>query len=214
MIVVTDQEEPLIGSELVEHRPHVPMQSALAVGAVGRREVPGLVELEEAEAIAEVLGVPARPGEPGVVGGRDVGVAVDVEAAVEAAEKAFTGWKRTTPSERAALLRRAADMFNDRLEQIARMVATETGNALRTQARGETMALPACFHYYAGLCSELKGDTIPLNDNVLSYTRREPYGVVGAIGVIGPTRMNYARIIPMVDYTARVVSRLLGNPEK
>ena len=38
--------------------------------------------------------------------------------------------------------------------------------------------------------------------------------VIGAIGVIGPTRMNYARIIPMVDYTARVVSRLLGNPEK
>jgi heat-inducible transcriptional repressor len=37
--------------------------------------------------------------------------------------------------------------------------------------------------------------------------------VVGAIGVIGPTRMNYARIIPMVDYTARVVSRLLGSPE-
>ena len=32
---------------------------------------------------------------------------------------------------------------------------------------------------------------------------------VGALGVIGPTRMNYARIIPMVDYTARVVSRLL-----
>ncbi|HET6519894.1 MAG TPA: heat-inducible transcriptional repressor HrcA [Geminicoccaceae bacterium] len=37
--------------------------------------------------------------------------------------------------------------------------------------------------------------------------------VVGAIGVIGPTRMNYARIIPMVDYTARVVSRLLGRPD-
>lgn len=34
--------------------------------------------------------------------------------------------------------------------------------------------------------------------------------VVGAIGVIGPKRMNYARIIPMVDYTAQVVSRLLG----
>ncbi|MEM9443603.1 MAG: heat-inducible transcriptional repressor HrcA [Pseudomonadota bacterium] len=38
--------------------------------------------------------------------------------------------------------------------------------------------------------------------------------VIGAVGVIGPTRMNYARIIPMVDYTARVVSRLLGNPDK
>ncbi|MBL8835136.1 MAG: heat-inducible transcriptional repressor HrcA [Alphaproteobacteria bacterium] len=34
--------------------------------------------------------------------------------------------------------------------------------------------------------------------------------IVGAIGVIGPTRINYARVIPMVDYTARVVGRLLG----
>ena len=33
--------------------------------------------------------------------------------------------------------------------------------------------------------------------------------VVGVIGVIGPTRINYARIVPMVDYTARVVGRLL-----
>ena len=34
--------------------------------------------------------------------------------------------------------------------------------------------------------------------------------VLGAIGVIGPTRMNYARIIPMVDYTAKMISRLIG----
>ena len=33
--------------------------------------------------------------------------------------------------------------------------------------------------------------------------------IVGVLGIIGPTRMNYARIIPMVDYTAKVVSRLL-----
>ena len=33
--------------------------------------------------------------------------------------------------------------------------------------------------------------------------------VVGAIGVIGPTRLNYARVIPLVDYTARVLGRLL-----
>ena len=42
-----------------------------------------------------------------------------------------------------------------------------------------------------------------------------PYGnsreqVLGAIGVIGPTRLNYARIIPLVDYTAKVIGRLLG----
>jgi heat-inducible transcriptional repressor len=34
--------------------------------------------------------------------------------------------------------------------------------------------------------------------------------IVGAIGVIGPTRLNYGRVIPVVDYTARVVGRLLG----
>ena len=33
--------------------------------------------------------------------------------------------------------------------------------------------------------------------------------VVGAIGVIGPTRLNYARIVPMVDYTAKVIGKLL-----
>ncbi len=35
--------------------------------------------------------------------------------------------------------------------------------------------------------------------------------VVGVIGVIGPTRINYARIVPMVDYTARVISRLISQ---
>jgi len=34
--------------------------------------------------------------------------------------------------------------------------------------------------------------------------------IIGAIGIVGPTRMNYARIIPMVDYTAKLVSRVLG----
>ncbi len=35
--------------------------------------------------------------------------------------------------------------------------------------------------------------------------------VVGVLGVIGPTRLNYARVIPMVDYTARVVSKVLSS---
>lgn len=36
--------------------------------------------------------------------------------------------------------------------------------------------------------------------------------VVGVLGVIGPTRLNYARIVPMVEYTARVVAKLVGGP--
>jgi heat-inducible transcriptional repressor len=45
---------------------------------------------------------------------------------------------------------------------------------------------------------------------VVSPFRDSTEQIVGAVGVIGPTRLNYARIIPMVDYTARVVGRLLG----
>jgi heat-inducible transcriptional repressor len=37
--------------------------------------------------------------------------------------------------------------------------------------------------------------------------------IVGAIGVIGPARLNYARIIPLVDYTARVLGRMLDGQE-
>jgi heat-inducible transcriptional repressor len=37
--------------------------------------------------------------------------------------------------------------------------------------------------------------------------------IVGVLGVIGPTRLNYARVVPMVDYTAKVVSRILGRGE-
>ena len=33
--------------------------------------------------------------------------------------------------------------------------------------------------------------------------------IVGVLGVIGPTRLNYARIVPMVDYTAKVIARLM-----
>ena len=34
---------------------------------------------------------------------------------------------------------------------------------------------------------------------------------IGALGVIGPTRINYVRIVPMVDYTAKVVARVIGG---
>lgn len=44
---------------------------------------------------------------------------------------------------------------------------------------------------------------------IVSPYRNSEEKVVGVLGIIGPTRMNYSRIIPMVDYTARVVGRLL-----
>jgi heat-inducible transcriptional repressor len=45
---------------------------------------------------------------------------------------------------------------------------------------------------------------------IVAPARSEAGRILGAIGVIGPTRINYGRIIPVVDYTARVIGRLLG----
>nr|HEV8009781.1 heat-inducible transcriptional repressor HrcA [Bradyrhizobium sp.] len=48
------------------------------------------------------------------------------------------------------------------------------------------------------------------SSTIISPYRDASGGIVGVIGVIGPTRLNYARIVPMVDYTAKVVSKLLA----
>ena len=105
----------------------------------------------------------------------------DVVRAVNAADEAFPAWSRTIPRERGRLLLRIADALEARVEELARMIALETGNALRTQARPEAKSTVDILRYFGGLGGELKGETIPLGEQVLSYTRREPLGVVGAI---------------------------------
>jgi len=109
------------------------------------------------------------------------GGAEDVARAVNAAADAFPAWSRTIPRERGRLLARIADALEARIEELARTIALETGNALRTQARPEAKTTVDIIRYFGGLGGELKGETIPLGEHVLSYTRREPLGVVGAI---------------------------------
>jgi betaine-aldehyde dehydrogenase len=109
------------------------------------------------------------------------GRAEDIDRAVAAARQAFPGWSRVVPSERGRLLLRIADAVEARVEELARIIAEETGNALRTQARPEAKGAADIIRYFGGLAGELKGETIPLGEHVLSYTRREPIGVVGAI---------------------------------
>src|SRR5437764_12023103 len=109
------------------------------------------------------------------------GGAEDVARAVQAAADAFPAWSRTIPRERGRLLARIADTLEARVEELARTIARETGNALRTQARPEAKTTADIIRYFGGLGGELKGETIPFGEHVLSYTRREPLGVVGAI---------------------------------
>jgi len=59
--------------------------------------------------------------------------------------------------------------------------------------------------------SENKLFSLSGSSTIIAPYRDGKGSIVGVIGVIGPTRLNYARIIPMVDYTAKVVSRLLGT---
>ncbi len=61
--------------------------------------------------------------------------------------------------------------------------------------------------------SENKLFSLSGSSTIISPYRDASGRIVGVLGVIGPTRLNYARVVPMVDYTARVVGRLLGqNP--
>jgi len=109
------------------------------------------------------------------------GGAEDADRAVRAAARAFEGWKRIAPRERGKLLLRIADAMEAGSELLARLLATETGNAIRTQSRPEVRSAIDVFRYFGGVAGEVKGETVPLGENVLSYTRREPIGVVGAI---------------------------------
>ena len=108
-------------------------------------------------------------------GARDVAIAVD------AAKQAFKSWKRATAAERGKILHQIADSLEANQENLARLISTENGNALRTQSRGEAGVTAQIFRYVAGLAREIKGKTTYLSPDNLDYTRREPYGVVGAI---------------------------------
>jgi acyl-CoA reductase-like NAD-dependent aldehyde dehydrogenase len=105
----------------------------------------------------------------------------DVDRAVRAAAAASDEWKRVTPKDRGRMLLRIADLVEAETESLARTVALETGNAIRTQARPEVRSTAEVIRYYGGLAGETKGETVPLGEHVLSYTRREPIGVVGGI---------------------------------
>jgi heat-inducible transcriptional repressor len=60
--------------------------------------------------------------------------------------------------------------------------------------------------------SENKLFSLSGSSTIIAPYRDSTGGIVGVIGVIGPTRLNYARIVPMVDYTAKIVGKLLAAP--
>jgi betaine-aldehyde dehydrogenase len=109
------------------------------------------------------------------------GSAADIDRAVAAARAAFPAWRDTPPRIRARAIEAVGRALESRVEELARLLASETGNAIRTQARPEIMTTIDALHYFGGLGGEIKGITAPLRAGVLDYTWREPIGVVGGI---------------------------------
>ncbi len=109
------------------------------------------------------------------------GDAATVDAAVTAAVLAQGPWAKLSARERGKKISLCGQLLQDHVEELARLVALETGKAIRTESRVEASVLSDIFAFYGGLGSELKGETIPWKPEVLTLTIREPVGVVAAI---------------------------------
>jgi len=143
---------------------------------------PMLVDGEWRESVGGAFLAVENPARRGcVIAEVPRGTAADVELAVGAAARAFQFWRSVAPRERGRLMLQIAADVEQRAEELATLLATETGNAIRPQARPEVKNTAEVFRYFGGVASELKGAVIPLGEELLSYSRREPIGVVGAI---------------------------------
>jgi acyl-CoA reductase-like NAD-dependent aldehyde dehydrogenase len=116
-----------------------------------------------------------------VIGVAPAAQSADVALAVGAAAAVFPGWAATPARQRGKLIAEAARQVAARSEVIATVLALETGKAIRTECRGEVATAVDIVTMYAGLASELKGETLPFDPQLLTYTSREPLGVVAAI---------------------------------
>jgi acyl-CoA reductase-like NAD-dependent aldehyde dehydrogenase len=122
---------------------------------------------------------PATEDVVGVVASAD---AADVDAAVAAARAAFEGpWGRMSARERGRLVRKLADRLMARVDEIARLETLHNGKPIPESRQVEVPAAAECFEYYAGWSDKEMGETIPVKGNHLTYTLREPLGVVAAI---------------------------------
>jgi hypothetical protein len=116
------------------------------------------------------------PGNRQIIASIPRGGADDVGRAVQAASKAFASWSRVIPRERGRMLQKIADAVEAQVEELARIVAEETGNAIRTQARPEAKGAADILRYFGGLASELKGETIPLGEHAQLHAARTDRG--------------------------------------
>ncbi len=108
------------------------------------------------------------------------GDAADVAAAVAAARAAFAGWRDRRPIERGRILLDVARKIREKSRELAALERLETGKP-PVQVPFEIEVAAQYFELYGGLVNAIHGETIDLGPGYHSYTRREPFGVVGVI---------------------------------
>jgi betaine-aldehyde dehydrogenase len=104
----------------------------------------------------------------------------DVDRAVTAAKAAFAEWSRVPARERARAIQRLASRIHEHAEELALMDSLDSGNAI-VGMRGDMTWTADSLNYFAGLITEIKGETSSQGPRHLNLTRRQPYGVVAKI---------------------------------
>ena len=132
---------------------------------------------------------PARSDE--VLGTFPSATAADSAQAVAAAAEAFPGWRATPAPARGAILFRAAELLDERFDDIVATLTREEGKTL-AEAKGEVTRARDILRYFGGEGWRLGGDVLPANTaDAMLFSRREPLGVVAVI-----TPWNFPIAIP------------------
>ncbi|MCV0402802.1 MAG: aldehyde dehydrogenase family protein [Chloroflexi bacterium] len=107
--------------------------------------------------------------------------AADVDVAVAAAREAFDGaWARTAPAKRSRMLNRLAQLIDEHTDELAELESRNNGKT-KWQCVAEIKVAVATLELFAGAAQHLYGRSHVVNPAVVTYTLREPVGVVGAI---------------------------------
>ncbi len=120
-----------------------------------------------------------NPATGEVIGALPLADAADLDRALEAAGRTFQVWRRSSAAERGAVLRRAAQLLRDRVEQIAAVATCEEGKTL-AEARVEVQAAAGLFEFYAAEAARLYGRVLVRPTGSRSIVIHEPVGPVAA----------------------------------
>ena len=136
-----------------------------------------------------------NPATSDVIGHAADGDATDINIAVASAKEAQKAWARKTARERGKIVAECGRLLEKHVEELGRLVALESGKALRTESRVEASILADTFVYFGGGVL-LKGETIPYSTTSLTMTVREPVGVAGATIPNVPMYLTALKIAP------------------